>query len=520
MNFNDNSSANKTYSKKRNSNQTLYLYLSVYFFLLLLGTRIFSRSISPERKVSNKNVNSSVCNDVEQMTAVTSQATASSVQIMRISDASGSYEDVVLRPKPTDHNCRLVRSLAAISGLFKSNRVSGANHEQNADNSPKVSSSSSGAAKKMKKKTWNLFKLKKKARDASPSFHHFQEPLNVERLSLAMGGVDTYNDNEWYDLNRDEMSLFEARVSDILNDFNNYNQISGESGSELDAIHRSDNGRHLTVSSNILWSHNLSVSCQSNNDNASNVNLLGANINREQIHSDVYIEHDEALAQTGECSAPAELNVSFVSTDSDGYAVMQPIHAKKYVEPTILIDDDITKSLNLHRDYNSDDSCHLSSGFGSDSDCNSPQKFLAFVNSPATSDFSDAFPSGQSNECSPTTPLLTKTMQKTTTTKKRRLQIKSRKLFGMLYAKQTPSPVNVTPTPPNKSPTHSQEKKPAFKGTPPFKVRSSKPMHEQRDIEPKPTTSFFTNIIHQANQTVPKSVNCIEQLRHGQRHCV
>lgn len=397
-----------------------------------------------ERKVSNKNVNSSVFNEAEQMVGSAEQGIASSVQIMRISDASGSYEDVVLRPKETDHNCRLARSLAALSGLFKSNRESGANHEENAENFPKVSPSSDAKQKKSKKKSWNIFKLKKKVRDASPSFHHFQEPLNVERLSLAMGGINTYSDTEWYDLNREEMSLFEARVSDILNDFNGYNQINDDTESELkldvESMHRCDIGRHLTVSSNILWSHNLSVSCHSN-DNVSNVNLLGANLNKDQIHSDVYIEHALdalALASATECSASVELNVSFVSTDSNGYAVMQPIHAKKYVEPTILIDDDITKSVNFHRNYyNSDDSCNLSSGFGSDSDGNSPLKSSAFAHSPATSDFSEAFPSGSSNECSPTTPFLTKNMQKTS--RKRRLQIKSRKLFGMLYVKHTPS---------------------------------------------------------------------------------
>lgn len=424
-----------------------------------------------------------MCNEAEQMTARASQANASSVQIMRISDASGSYEDVVLRPKHIDHNCRLVRSLAAISGLFKSNRESGANHEENVDdNSPTTISSSAdafkGAAKKAKKKTWNIFKSKKKIRDASPSFHHFQEPLNIERLSLAMGGgIDTYNDTEWYDLNKEEMSLLEARLSDILNDIHIYNPSESESDSD-----RSNIGQHRTVSPNILRSHNLSKSCQSN-EITSNVNPFEANINKElPIHSaDISIEqHDNALIQptTNECSEmPAELNVSFVSTDSNGYAVMRPIHAKNLVEPTILIDD-ITKTLSLQRNYNSDDSCNLSSGFGSDSDGNSPQKFLAFANSPATSDFSEAFPSGQSNQCSPTTPLLTKNMQKTS--KKRRLQIKSRKLFGMLYVKHLTSPTNVTPTPQNKSPTECQEKK-VHKGTP-FKLRLLKQMNE-KEIE-------------------------------------
>lgn len=422
---------------------------------------------------------------------------------MRISDASGHYEDVILRPKG-ELNRRLARPLAVISSLFKSNRENSVNHEEN---EPKLSydvlddddgddgdggdgddDDDKNDQKKFKKRSsWNIFKSKRKnqRRMETPSFQHFQEPLNIERLSLPIGGngaaIDM--DLEWYDLNKEEMSLFEARMSDIVSEFNNYSQTSGESESE--SIYRCNLSRHLTVSSNILWSHNLSVSCQSNG-NASNINLLGANINKDQINSDIYIENGEILAQNVFGSGQ---NSSFVSTDSDGYTVMPPFLSKKYIEPTNLIDS-VIKSMDSHLKYDSDESSHLSSGFGSDTgDAATPQKSIPFINSPTTSDFSDAYPSDKSNECSPTisTTETAKNMQKIS--KKRRLRIQSRKLLGMLHVKHMPSSSssssssetqsqsksqtvsNVMPTPQNKSPIECMKK--VYKGTP-FKIRLSK----------------------------------------------
>lgn len=421
-------------------------------------------------------------NEAEQMTArtKTSQAneddgdgkddTSPREQIMCAS--LGSYEDVVvLRPKSEQqqqqhNNRRLARPLAVLSGLFKSHRESGSNQEENThENSTKsltmmpscVIADNKTVQKKPKKKTWNIFKSKKKSRDVSPSFKHFQEPLNVERVSLPIGPyID--NDAEWYDLNREDMSLFEARVSDIVDEFNNGNQMFGDSESE--SMYRCDLGRYLTISTNILWSHNLSVSCQSNG-NASNINLLGANINRDQIHSDIFIEDGDSLNENV-YTFNKGLNSSVVSTDSvdsDGYAVMHPtsLSKKKYpIEQTVLIDDIMTtKSTTNHCYNNSDDSSNLSSGFGSDSDVDnsSPQKSLAFASvaaaavSPATSDFTEAFPLPSTTTTTTTTPLTAKSMEKIS--KKCRLQIRS-KLLGMLYAKQTISLSNVTPTPQSK----------------------------------------------------------------------
>ncbi|XP_055310338.1 uncharacterized protein LOC129573607 [Sitodiplosis mosellana] len=449
-----------------------------------------------EHKVlENENINS-VSNEAEQMTARTRTNQANgdndvdddddaslAEQIMRVSDASGSYEDVVLRPKTEQHNNRrLARPLAVLSGLFKSHRESGANQEENASENltksliPPVVDSKINQ-KKPKRISWNIFKSKKKHRDESPSFQHFQEPLNVERVSLPIGPSHIDNDAEWYDLNREEMSVFEAQVSDIVNEFNNGNQMIGDSESE--SIYHCDLGRYLTISTNILWSHNLSMSCQSNG-NASNINLLGANINRDQIHSDIFIEDERTSEIEDVCTFDVRRN-SIDSVDSDGYAIMQPILPFKKEQP-ILIDDIMTAR------YDSDVSSNLSSGFGSDhsdsddggskSSPQNPCSSITFAASPATSDFSEAFPSPATSTSTgmATTPLTAKTMQKTS--KKRRFR--SRNLLAMLYAKHTPLLSNVTQTPPNKLSPECMKK--VHKRTS-FKVRLSK--KDERSVREK-----------------------------------
>lgn len=421
-----------------------------------------------ETKVLSKNVNSSVCNEAEQMagnddnptTTATANDRKSSIEIMRVEtvaaastsadDASNNDEDVVvLRPKLANQpNCRLARSLATISGLFKSHRDDANDKNKNSnddDDDDDVSAVATNAStdrpasmsslpspcatspcgmtkcaqKKSKRTIWNLFKLKKNVpHDAAPTFQRFAEPLNMERLSLSRGDIDSeYTNAEWYDLNKDEMSAFEARVPIIINKFNNYNQIINEPA--------------------ILWPQHLPplASCNA----ASTINLF-------EMDADA-----NTVQPSSRPASASSLDGSISSTDSNGYAIMQPIFMKKYNQPIkspILIDD-ITKSMNgHHNDHLNDSLYNLSSGFGSDSSDssgnNSPtqQKSQTFETemSPATSDFfSDSSHS--------------KAQQKPSKT--HRLRIKSRKLFGMLYRSHSATPVNgnVTPTPQNKSPT-------------------------------------------------------------------
>lgn len=524
--------------------KTIAIFTTIFLFFHFPYIYQLTKHANEHKVLENENVNSSVFNEAEQMTARkrTSQANdnggdgdngdaSTKEQIERISDAaSGCYEDVVLRPKSEqNNNRRLVRPFAVFSGLFKSHRKSrDVNQEENVtENSAKFLSScvivdNKDIKIKPKKKSWNIFKSKKKTqRDSSPSFQHFQEPLNVERVSLPIGPyVDKYNDAEWYDLNREEMSLFEARVSDIVNEFNqNSSQIVCDS--ETESLYLCDLSRYFTISTNIsqniLWSHNLSVECQSNSNpsHISHINLLGANNNRDQIHSDVFIENeeedivvDDQTENTKLCgSFNKRLNSSFASIDSDGYTVMQPIlqlSQKKYpVEPTVLIDNTMTTKPTTATDYcynyNSDDFSNLSSGFGSDSDgggCSSPherQQSMAFafaVASPATSDFSEAFPSPALT--TNTTPLTT--ANSTQKTKKcQSLRIRSRKLLSILYAKQMPS--NVTTTQQNKSSPECIQQKKMFKGTP-FKVHFKKMEGEMVVVKANDVSKKSQHLLH------------------------
>lgn len=365
-------------------------------------------------------LSSSVCNEAEKMASTSGHQTdSSSIQIMRVSNASSSYEDDVLRAEPAVQTNRLAKYLAAISGLFKSfRRNNGTNHKKNDENAKKVTPTHEFKrdTNKTKSKTWNIFKLKEKTPyDTTSSFLRFDKPSNHEDPSLLRGDVNMYSDAQWYDLNKDEMSFLEAQVSTIVSEFNSCKQISGNSVS---------NG---SEPSNSLWSHsNLLTSFKPNARN-----LLTKTANN-----------------------------------------IQAIHSKKPIKPMILIDDIMTKPINSDCDSHSDESCKLSSGFGSgESNTNSPQefvrKFKPFSKSPSTSTYRNAiFSSNQSNHDA--TPLaIRKTMEETL--KKHRMQINSRKLFGILCGKHTsPPPVNVTPQ--YKSPSECRSKR-VRNGTP-FKIRS------------------------------------------------
>lgn len=377
-------------------------------------------------------IKSPMCSEAVKMSWKSShQTNASSIPVMRESNATSSGEDVHSHFEPAIRSRRLAKSFAVLTGWFKSIRAGGMNPNRNDENLTKTTHT-----KRTKRNPWNIFKLnaKKMPYDATPSYQHFEEPLNIERPSLAAGKIDMngYCDAEWYDLNKDEMSFFEARVSSIVSSFNSCNKISVSNRANSDE------------SSHTLWSqNNLSTSCKSNDENRK--------------------------PETTQTSASTEHN-HFAS-----------------VEQMVLINDIMTKPIDFDGDCNSDESCKLSSGFGSDdSDTNSPRefvrKFQAFTKAIATSDFYE----NDSNGCLPisaaivatsttsaafttadaaTSSPIVKNMQKMS--KKHRTQINSRKLFGIPSEEHMPSlPANVTPQ--NKSRTECQTQK-VRNGTP-FKV--------------------------------------------------
>lgn len=402
--------------------------------------------VKPSTNLFYSDVDSTVCNEAEQMTTP---------QVMRITDETGSYEDVVLRTKDNPTR-RLARSLAVLSGLFNLNRESGENQDKKDE------------FRAARKKSWNIFKPKKKCVIETPSFQHFQEPLNIERLSFPISPIDN-RDLEWYDLNKEEMNKIEMRMSDILNKFNSFSptnydyklespteSLAGSPDSECELQSECESqflcryDQNLSISSNILRSHNLSASCQSTDNNALNVNLRGPSTSKAQIHAPNIEEDEQKISRTVNCESGVMSDVtSIASTDS---ATIQS-NRKKYVDST----------MQFHRSS--------SSGFGSEYDEKSPTKFAPLTNSSPLSSPTAQCTSNYSNEHLRITPIKEKTPLMTP--KKGYSSLQWAKLLQIQHGKYRLSQQDVTPTQRTKIPFEYIRR--AWKPTMPFKMRLSIP---------------------------------------------
>lgn len=228
------------------------------------------------------------------------------MEVFRVSDASGTFQDVVLRPK-SQRARRLPRPLAVFSNLFKFQR----------SNSSEKSRPHSQYRERIEQ-IISVFKKKPSSELAAPSFQHFQQPLNEECCSDVMLG--SLANMEWYDLNQAEMNAIEGRVTEILSHLNGNTKMAE---ADIESMCNLDFLRRLTISSNILWSENLSSHPLKVN-NLPEVNFIGTNLHEDQISSDVFIEDKP-------------LTTSMESLDSNGYMVMKPVR---------LIDiDDITNEM-------------------------------------------------------------------------------------------------------------------------------------------------------------------------------
>lgn len=144
--------------------------------------------------------------------------------------------------------------------------------------------------------------------------------------------------------------VFEKTPTDLLNDSKDFNIMDIRTSDLFNNLKSTDepvrplqkcNSAPLptietfNISSNILWSHNLSLSCIST-ANMSNVNLMGANVNGEQIANDVYIEdddnqpHQQSIINSCTKGARRRLQFTIPSIDANGYAVMRPIQCKPH----------------------------------------------------------------------------------------------------------------------------------------------------------------------------------------------
>lgn len=302
-------------------------------------------------------------------------------EIIRVSDASGIYHDVILRSN-SKQNRRQDRPLAIVSDMFKCTQ-----EKQMTNANDKVE-------KPKRKPFWKIFRKlnrkKSRARSQSPLIQ-FQQPCKDDFM-LNISDAVAHNDLEWYDLNRSEMNNVEAKSSAVLHQFNG--SLVNNRDTNIENIQNLELTQRLTVSSNILWSHNLSISCESISDDVSNVNLLGANLNRDQVYSDVYIEEDGSEPDLD--ILQRKLNYSVLSTDSNGYAIMRPIidhnnvgkiQTESNVEE-ITLDNSFDDSFDDSFDFDDYDN-EMSSGFGSNSGIfPEPDKALT-TPSLATSEYGD-----------------------------------------------------------------------------------------------------------------------------------
>lgn len=448
------------------------------------------------------------CGNIEPLNFDQPIENDSPAEIVRISDASGEYHEVILRPK-CNRNRRKMRPIAVISDLFKPSRAKGSANQdmEMVPELPKRRSKCTSSAPPAystndAKPFWNVFKKQnRKQHDQSPpTFRRFQQPLDVDRLS-GVTNDSNCKDLEWYDLNNDEMSLIEARLSSVKNQLN-------IDDTDTDFVHNLDRTQRLTVSSNILWSHNLSMSSLPNVD-VSGINLLGANANKDQMHSDVFIEADEINVMYDTVPNQSQrLNYSIESTDSNGYAIMRPIlvsNKNKTVEELqSLTIDDITKNINFRRDYESSGS---SSGFGSD--CETSPESIPSNNSPATSDYMEE-----------KTPSFTSKQTQTPSTaingreslENRRCSIKPKNLLHII---STDSNENSESTDVQKTPAHKAKKsiaKKVRKGTP-YKLNLTKRFEIYSGNDDDASNSSNENIENQLPPTFIVEFNRASQVR-------
>lgn len=265
-----------------------------------------------------------------------------------------------------------------------------------------------------RKSVWNAFKREERRRSIRPGLSRKEsKTFGSGKLSTNYGLIE-FNENDF--------NICDIRTSDILNNLNCNNtdgncyfeQQERQTPQQQQEQQHTQTKQGCNVSSNILWSHNLSLSCNSN-ANLSNLNLIGANVNRDQIRSEVYIEDGDNesasrfIPSTSSKTACRRLPFSSSCIDENGYAVMRPIETEKDNEPSyceILSvkkpndecdqEDAVTRNINFQRCFNtnfpelrlesegyfsdSNDGCQ-SSGFGSADDIS----YLTPLNSPNTS---------------------------------------------------------------------------------------------------------------------------------------
>lgn len=244
----------------------------------------------------------------------------------RISDASEIYQEVELRHPEHQKQRSMRRPIAILSDFFTTKRSKSFSSVIKTNKTPELPprnrlSSDDGCASKSKKplkkkrSIWNLMSKGKKCDDTNST-----NEQRMKKKSSASSLTDI-------DLSAGNYFQFES-FDDIfdLNSIPDINDLLKPTEMNLKCSTTPET-KQSNVSLNILWSHNLSRSPASHG-NISDINLVGANVNKEQIHSEIFIEQDSRRTAFGISAPPnflrfRQFNVSEV--DENGYAVMRPI---------------------------------------------------------------------------------------------------------------------------------------------------------------------------------------------------
>lgn len=245
----------------------------------------------------------------------------------RVSDASDIYQEVQLRHPEHEKRRPMRRPIAILSDLFTVKRTKSISSDTKLNKTPdlpprnRLSSDDckttvSNKTLKKKRSIWNLMSKSKKCRSTNSiadqkTSQNAGHPLSSSSLTELNLNNGNYIKFDSYD------NIFD------LNSMPDIDDMLKVSECKLNASKTAET-RRSTVSINIMWSHNLSRSFTSQGD-VSNINLIGANVNREQIHSEVFIEQDSRHMAFDVPVPKNFLKFRKYEIDANGYAVMRPI---------------------------------------------------------------------------------------------------------------------------------------------------------------------------------------------------
>lgn len=244
---------------------------------------------------------------------------------VRISDASEIYQEVELRHPEHQKHRSMRRPIAILSDFFTTKRTKSFSSYTKYNKTPELPPRNRLSAdevrvpnpKSLKKKRsiWSLISKGKNCSDTNSTTEQKMTKKCAKSLS---------------DLNLTNGNYVKFKTIDDIFDLNGIPDIQDllkPAESHLNQSSMAMGTKCLNVSMDLLWSHNLSRSHASHGD-ISDINLIGANVNKEQIHSEIIIEQDSRQTAFG-ISAPKDFlrfrKFDATEIDENGYAVMRPI---------------------------------------------------------------------------------------------------------------------------------------------------------------------------------------------------